>query len=118
MEKRSASQVIGDLKNIPYGVFFSRESVIEILENIECPEPQKPQGKVDYDQISKDVTEYVIDSIQNMDAEDIADNPCFRLSGNEIILDSFDINTRDLRNTLKQVLFEYFEELKEKEENN
>jgi hypothetical protein len=116
MEKRSASQVIEDLKNIPYEVSFSRESVIEIIESIECPEPQKPQGKVDYDQISKDVTEYVIDAIQNMDADYIADNPCFRLLGNEIILDSFDINTRDLRNTLKQFLSEYFEELKEKEQ--
>ena len=118
MEKRSASQVIGDLKNIPYGVFFSRESVIEILENIECPEPQKPQGKVDYDEILKDVTELVIVGLEGMRFDDLVSNPSFSLYGNEIQLESCDIDKKEVRNTLKQVLLEYFEELKEKEENN
>lgn len=118
MEKRTSSQVIEDLRNIPYEVSFSRESVIEILESIECPEPQKPQGKVDYDQILKDVTELVIDGLESMNADDLVIDPSFSLSGNEIQLESCDIDKREVRNTISQVLLDYFEELKEQEETN
>lgn len=118
MEKRTSSQVIEDLRNIPYEVSFSRESVIEILESIECPEPQKPQGKVDYDKILKYVTELVIDGLLSMSADDLVIDPSFSLSGNEIQLESCDIDKREVRNTISQVLSDYFEELKEQEEEN
>lgn len=120
MEKRSASQVIEDLKNIPYEVSFSRESVIEILENIECPEQQKPQGKIDYDIIHdillKEVSERVVDAIENLDINELIENPNFKLSGNEIELDSVDINTRLVKDYVRDVLNEYIEELKQEQE--
>ena len=115
MEKRTSSQVIEDLRNIPYEVSFSRESVIEILENIKCPEPQKPQGKVDYDKILKDVTELVINGLEGMRFDDLVSNPSFSLYGNEIQLEHCDIDKREVRNTISQVLVDYFEELKEEQ---
>lgn len=114
----SKDEIIINLENIPYEVSFSRESVIEIIESIECPEPQKPQGKVDYDKILKDVTELVINGLESMSADDLVIDPSFSLSGNEIQLESCDIDRREVRNTLKQVLLDYFEELKEQEEEN
>ena len=118
MIMQTKEQVIESLRNIPYEVSFSRESVIEILESIGCPEPQKPQGKVDYDKILKDVTELVIDGLLSMSADDLVIDPSFSLSGNEIQLESCDIDKREVRNTISQVLLDYFEELKEQEETN
>ena len=114
----SKDEIIINLENIPYEVSFSRESVIEIIESIECPEPQKPQGKVDYDKIKKEVTECVIDALESINSDDLVMNPCFKLSGNEIELESCDIDKREVRNTISQVLSDYFEELKEQEEEN
>lgn len=106
-------QVIESLRNIPYEVSFSRESVIEIIESIKSAEQQ---NKVDYDKIKKEVTERVIDALESINSEDLVMNPTFTLRGNEIELDSFDIDVHEVKSAVTSVLYEYFEELQE--ENN
>lgn len=108
---QTKEQVIESLKNIPYEVSFTRESVIEIIESIESAEPQK---KVNLDKIKKEVTEQVIDAIQCISSDDFVMNPTFTLNGNEIELESCDIDEREVRNAVKNSLDEYFSELEEK----
>ncbi len=109
---QTKEQVIESLKNIPYDVIFTRDSVIEIIESIKSAEPQ---SNVDYDKIKKEVTERVIDALESINSEDLVMNPTFTLRGNEIELDSIDIDEREVRNAVKYTLDEYFAELEEEQ---
>lgn len=106
--KETKEQVIERLNNIPYDVLFTKESVIEIIESIKSSEQQ---NKVDYDKLKKEVTERVIDALDSINSNDLVMNPTFTLRGNEIELESCDIDNHEVINAVTPALYEYFEQM-------
>ena len=71
---------------------FTKEDVLNLLQSIEM------KTSFDKESIISFVERYVEDQVEQLDAEDILDlsSAEFELNGNEITLESVNIDTRDL----------------------
>ena len=119
--KQTKEQVIENLKNIPYNVYFSLDDVVNILEEIEDT-PKVVEKKVfDIDtiqsKIQDEIVERITNLIDNMDLNIlIRDYSLSMSSGNEVHLDSIEIIKNNLENEIDFCLNEYFDELRDEQE--
>ena len=108
--KQTKEQVIENLNNINYRVLFTKEELIDIVESIEEPKNDVEIPPFDFQKIRKDVTECVMDVLSNMDTDDLIRDYDFSLSGNEIIVDSVEINSNRIESLIDGELKLMFEE--------
>jgi len=81
---------------------FTKEDVLNLLQSIEM----KKENLVTKEMLVTFVTDYVETQVERLDAGDILDlsSAEFELNGNEITLESVDIDTRDFtRNILGDI---------------
>jgi len=80
---------------------FTKEDVVNLLRNLEVS-----SNKLSKSELVDFVTSYVETQVEQLDAQDILDlsSAEFELNGNEITLDSVQVDTRDLtRNILGEI---------------
>jgi hypothetical protein len=106
--------------NTSFPSIWSREDVLQLIERIDVPEQQKIEGFIDREKILEKIKDAVETAINGMNNDDIVDmSECeFDIrNGNEIVLDSFGVNTSDIvDNVMSDVegaIDEYIEEITE-----
>jgi hypothetical protein len=115
MTKQEAINTI----NTSFPSIWSREDVLQLINNIdEVKESDK--GFIDKEKILekiKDAVETAINGMNNDDIVDMSDCEFDIRNGNEIVLDSFEVNTSDIvDNVMSDVegaIDEYIEEITE-----
>ena len=116
MTKQEAINTI----NTSFPSIWSREDVLQLIERIDVPEQQKIEGFIDREKILekiKDAVETAINGMNNDDIVDMSECEFDVRNGNEIVLDSFGVNTSDIvDNVMSDVegaIDEYIEEITE-----
>jgi hypothetical protein len=114
MTKQEAIQTI----NTSFPSIWSREDVLQLINKID-----EGEGSIDKDKLLdkiKDAVETAINGMNNEDILDMSDCEFDIRNGNEIVLDSFGVNTSDIvdavMNDVEEAIDEYIEEIKESQE--
>ncbi len=123
--KQTIEQTVAAVKNAP-GSMYTREDVISLLEKIEIEQAPETEAVVLTSQqvsnLCKKIISQINDNADNLCTSDVVDldSAEFCLNGNEISLDSVDIDTNQIADSvvdgIGDVIEEFFEELNEDEE--
>jgi hypothetical protein len=116
MTKQEAINTI----NTSFPSIWSREDVLQLIDRIDVPEQQKLEGFIDKEKMLEKIKDAVETAINGMNHDDIVDmSDCeFEIrNGNEIVLESFRVNTSDIvdnvMNDVEEAVDEYIEEITE-----
>jgi len=107
-----------DTINASFPSIWSKDDVLQLINKID-----EGEGSIDREKLLEKIKEAVESGIEGMSNDEIVDmSECeFDVrNGNEIVLDSFGINTSDIvdnvMSDVENAIDEYIEELNEKEE--
>jgi hypothetical protein len=121
MTKQEAINTI----NASFPSIWTKDDVLQLINKIDVNESKenKLEGFVDKDKITKKIREAVDNAISGMSTDEIVDvSSCeFEIrNGNEIQLDSIDINFSDIIDTViadvEEAIDQYIEEMQELED--
>ena len=122
MTKQEAINTI----NASFPSIWSKDDVLQLINKIDENEVDESNfvGFVDKDKLTKKIREAVDNAISGMNTDEIVDVSTCEFSirnGNEVELDSVDVNSSNIIDTViadvEEAIDEYIEEMQELEEN-